>query len=104
MSVSDGLPTAGSTLRLYPLPSLLCSDSGLVEVESDGSWLPPQSSCAHARRALSVSSSIFGCCRGGREEEERKGCALRTVSRQNKGYGASLQELWTQIQIVRWYR
>lgn len=25
------------------------------------------------------------------EEEEGKGCALRTVSRQNKGYGASLQ-------------
>lgn len=49
-------------------------------------------------------AQYLAAAEGGRVEEERKGCALRTVSRQNKGYGASLQELWTQIQIVRWYR
>lgn len=41
------LPIASSALRLYPRLSLLCSDSWLVEVGSDGSWLAPQSSCAY---------------------------------------------------------
>lgn len=46
-------------------------------------------------------AQYLAAAEGGKgEEEERKGCALRIVSRQNKGYGASLQELWTQIHIV----
>lgn len=101
MSLMGYLPTASSALQLYPLLSLLCSDSwhggswrwGVM----DPGWLLRAAVLTYVHRALSVRSSISGCCQGGgkkgRDQGQfpgRKGLWCQApVIHLGKGFGGS---------------